>query len=112
MRIQLRALAVGAVLALATAMQAAPADATTMRPPGGREVCTYTVTEEGYRSTAICKNYNSHAIEFRAVVICGLAWDQTGPWVRLEPGKRGNSSALCSQLGSGVGGTSADIRDL
>ncbi|MEV6394721.1 hypothetical protein AB0M39_08055 [Streptomyces sp. NPDC051907] len=52
MRRELRALALGAVLPFATAMQLAQAEAPTVRPPGSGEGCTFTVSADG--SSARC----------------------------------------------------------
>jgi len=112
MRSTLRALAVGALLFTGTALHAAPAEAAAIRPPGSGEACTYSVSQDGYQATAVCKNDNNHPIEFRAVIICGLSWDSSGDRVTVQPGKRKSSSGRCSQLGTGVGGVSADVRDL
>lgn len=106
-----RALTLGAALTLAAVAQLAPAEAVVKRPPGGGESCTYSVSADGFGATAVCKNNNNHPIEFRAVIVCGWTWDETGPWVTLQPGKRKVSSGSCSG-GSGVGGVSADVRDL
>ncbi|WP_137990975.1 hypothetical protein [Streptomyces vilmorinianum] len=112
MRTRRRALALWAVLSLATVTQLSPAEASVMRPPGGGEACTYSVGSSGYEATAVCKNNNNHPIEFRAVIVCGLSWDTTGGWVTVPPGKRRSSSGLCDAFGTGVGSVSVDVRDL
>lgn len=61
-----------------------------------------TTTSDGRTGTADCTNNTNRTIAFRATVVCGEWWDQTGPWKTLNPGARDTSAATCEH-GTGVG---------
>ncbi|MEV0224444.1 hypothetical protein [Streptomyces sp. NPDC050704] len=97
-----RSLAVGTALAsvtLALGLATAPVHA------AAQDVsCDTGVSEsddlEGY---AGCTNNTAGPIEFRVEIVCGLAPDVTGDWVRLEPGQSNQSVAHCAIYSSGPG---------
>ncbi|GAB2935010.1 hypothetical protein ACFMQL_06815 [Nonomuraea fastidiosa] len=60
---------------------------------------------------ASCTNRTGRAWIFRAVVVCGMAPDVVGEWVRLEPGGSGESQGYCGGiLTTGVGAVGVDER--
>ncbi|WP_137990976.1 hypothetical protein [Streptomyces vilmorinianum] len=111
MRSKLRALAVVALLFTGTALQAAPAEASVMRPPGSGESCTYSVSGDGMTGTGICKNIGDHTIEVKFTIVCGWSPDLVSAWLAIAPGESDGGRGTCDG-GTGVGSIVADIRDL
>ncbi|MFW3464091.1 hypothetical protein [Streptomyces sp. 058-1L] len=110
MRSTLRALAVGALLFTGTALHAAPAEAAAMRPPGGGEACTYSVSADGMTGTGICKNTGNHTIEVSFTIVYGWSPDLSSGWMALAPGESDGARGTCG--GTGVGSIVAHVRDL
>lgn len=110
MRSKLRALTVGALLLAGTVLQAAPAQAAMMRPPGSGEACTSTVSADGKTGKGICKNVGSHMIEVKFIFVCGWALDLESSWLALAPGESDGAQGTCG--GTGVGSIITEVRDL
>ena len=84
------------VTALAVVALSLPLAGMSFAAPLAKELsCRTWVQGEGKEGVAECVNRTNRAIAFRAFVVCGLQVDQVGPWVTLNPGEKGSSSARC-----------------
>ncbi|MDQ1040849.1 hypothetical protein QFZ75_007265 [Streptomyces sp. V3I8] len=94
-----------AVAALAGTALMLPFAGTSSAAAQGKELnCRTQVTDNGHYGRADCRNDTSRAIAFRAIVVCGQSFDNTGAWVTLNPGQSGWSGAPCNApVGTGVG---------
>lgn len=98
----------------ATAAQAAPSAPSAPPAPqtasgagvGTQNILTCSTEVQGKIGGADCTNNTTQVVAFRAVVVCGTAPDQTGPWVTLNPGQSGHSNSQCPAFSSGVGSVS------
>jgi hypothetical protein len=63
-----------------------------------------------YPAYAVCTNPTDRTIQFRVNVVCGLAPDQTGDWVTLQPHTDvpQSSNAECPDYSTGVGGVTVE----
>lgn len=104
------------VLLLATT---ATAQATIARTPEGLNCATAYQTKyhlngpqlvATYPAQAVCTNPTDRTIRFRVNVVCGLALDQTGDWVTLQPytDVPQSSNAECPDYSTGVGGVTVE----
>lgn len=91
--------------ATAQADQATPQTATG-KGVGTQNILTCSTEVQGKIGGADCTNNTTQVVAFRAVVVCGLAPDQTGPWKTLSPGQSGHSNSPCPDYSSGVGSVS------
>jgi hypothetical protein len=110
MRSSLRALTVGALLMTGAVLQAAPAGAAAMRPPGPAESCSYSVSPDGKTGTGVCRNNGSRTVEFGLTFVCGWSPDLWSGYMTISPSESDGASATCG--GTGVGSIVADFRDL
>ncbi|MBK3588673.1 hypothetical protein ACFV2I_26780 [Streptomyces microflavus] len=62
-----------------------------MRPPGGGEAYTYSVSADGMTGTGICKNIGNHTLEVSFTIVCGWSPDQSCGWMALAPGESAGS---------------------
>jgi hypothetical protein len=63
-----------------------------------------------YQAFADCTNPTDRTIKFRVNMVCGLALDETGDWVTLQPytNEPKRSEAGCPDYSTGVGSVTVE----
>lgn len=72
---------------------------------------TFTHHNDPDLGIAFCTNDSNRTMKFRAVVVCGRAFDVDGQWVTLHPGQSGQSQGKCAFYSTGVGAIGVDERN-